>query len=105
MNPRQDRSWKIVFETRELSGDEVKILADNFQGEGWLLFKPNGMISENEVPDAKANSGVKTPSQRLRAVMYLYWEQRGSKGSFDAFYLTEMEKAIEWWKSKLEPES
>lgn len=104
MNPRQDRSWLLKFETRELSGDEVKILADNFQGEGWLLFKPNsGEISLAEVPDGKADAGMKSQAQRLRAVIMVMWKQRGSKGDPEAFYRTAMEKLIEGVKGQLDP--
>lgn len=104
MNPRQDRSWKLVFETRELSGEEVKILADNFQGEGWLLFKPNGNIALDEIPEGDANAGLKSQSQRLRATIMVLWKQQGSKQSPQDFYATYMEKLIEYTKSKLEPE-
>jgi hypothetical protein len=104
MSPKQDRSWKLVFETRELQGEEVKILADNFQGEGWLLFKPNGTIDIDEVPNDVAESGAKTPSQRLRAVLYIMWKQQGGKGDFESFYRTQLEKLIEHIKSRLEPE-
>lgn len=102
MNPRQDRSWLIKFETRELAGEEVKILADNFQGEGWLLFRPNGNITQADVPEGDANAGLKSPSQRLRAVIMVLWKQQGSKGDPNAFYNTYMEKLIEYVKSKLE---
>lgn len=102
MNPKADRSWKLVFETRELAGEEVKILADNFQGEGWLLFKPNESVSLQDIPEGQAESGVKSPSQRLRAVIMVLWKQQGSVGDPDAFYRTYMEKLIEYTKSKLE---
>lgn len=102
MNPKADRSWKLVFETRELAGDEVKVLADNFQGEGWLLFKPNGTVALSEVPEGIAEAGVKSPGQRLRSVIYLLWEQQGKKGDFESFYRTTMEKMIDLIKSKLE---
>jgi hypothetical protein len=101
MNPRADRSWKLVFETRELSGDEVKILADNYQGEGWLVFKPNGDISVSEVPEGKADAGVKTPSQRLRGTIMVLWRQKGSKGDPEAFYRVTMERIIEFIKEQL----
>lgn len=103
MNPRADRSWKLVFETRELTGDEVKILADNFQGEGWLLFKPNDYITPDEVPKGEAESGAKTPSARLRAVIYLLWKQKGGGDDPDAFYRTTMEKILDSLKAQLEP--
>lgn len=104
MNPKADRSWKLVFETRELKGEEVKILADNYQGEGWLLFKPNGTIAEEEVPQDIADSGAKSQSRRLRDVIFVLWKQKGGKGDFETFYRVYLEKLIEYTKSKLEPE-
>ena len=104
MNPRADRSWRIQFETRELNGEEVAVLADNFQGEGWMLFKPNGTITEAEVPDGDADSGVKSQSERLRAVIYILWKQQGGKGDFESFKRVYFEKLIEYVKSKLTPE-
>lgn len=105
MNPKQDRSWKLVFETRELSGDQVKVLADNYQGEGWLLFKPNSTgILSTELPKGDADSGTKSQTQRQRDVLFIFWKQRGEKGDFDGFYRTELEKYIEFVKSKLIPE-
>lgn len=103
MNPRQDRSWLVKFETRELTGEEVKVLADNFQGEGWLVFKPNsGGVELAEVPEQPAESGVKSQSQRLRSVIMVLWKQKGAKGDPEAFYRTVTEKLIESIKDKLE---
>lgn len=103
MNPLKDRSWKIVFNTRELSGDEVSILADAFQGEGWLVYKPNGEVKLEDVPEGHAEVGQKSPSQRLRAKIYIWWKQRGGKGDFESFYRTSMERVIEYIDEKLEP--
>lgn len=104
MNPRADRSWTLKFETRELTGEQVKILADNFQGEGWLLFKPNGDISMEEIPEDNAESGVKSQAQRMRAVIFLDWKQHGEPGDFESYYRTYYEKLIEFGKSKLSKE-
>ena len=104
MSPRADKSWKLTFETRWLTGEEVKILADNFQGEGWLLFKPNGEIDISEVPQGNADSGTKSQSQRLRDVIYVLYKQQGVKSDFETFYRLYLERLIEYVKSKLEPE-
>jgi hypothetical protein len=103
MNPRADRSWRLQFETRELTGDEVKILADNFQGEGWLLFKPNEFVVA-EIPTTEADSGTKSQSQRLRDVIFIMWKQKGGRGDYETYYRLTMEKLIEYIKDKLEPE-
>lgn len=105
LSPKQDRSWKLVFETRELSGDEVKILADNFQGEGWLVFKPNadGVLPE-EVPTSSADAGVKSQAQRLRGAIMVLWKRTGGKGDPEAFYRTMTEKLIEYVLNKIPEE-
>lgn len=102
MSPKADRSWKLVFETRELTGDEVKILADNFQGEGWLVYKPNsdGILPE-EVPASSADAGVKSQAQRLRGAIMVLWRNSGSRGDPEAFYRTFTEKLIEYTLSKV----
>lgn len=100
IRPRADRSWKLSFETRELTGEQVALMADNFQGAGWLLFSPNE-IKEADVPDAPAEPGTKTPSQRLRASIMVLWQQQGSKGDPESFYRSYMERLVEYVKSKL----
>lgn len=105
MNPRQDRSWLLKLETRELSGDEVKILADNFQGEGWLVFKPNDNIAAEEIPQGNADSGTKSQSQRLRDVIFVLYKQKGGSSDFETFYRVTLEKLIEFIKSQLVAES
>jgi hypothetical protein len=45
----------------------------------------------------------KTPSQRLRDVLYVYWKQVESARAFDDFYLAQMNTIIEGFKEKLEP--
>lgn len=105
MSPKADRSWKLVFETRELSGEEVKILADNFQGEGWLVFKPNsdGLKAE-EIPASSADAGMKSQAQRLRGAIMVLWKRTGGKGDPEAFYRTFTEKLIEYTLSKVPEE-
>ena len=103
MSPKKDRSWSLKFETRELKGDEVKVLADAFLGEGWLVFSANEDVETKDIPEAPASRDKKSPSSRLRSVLYVMWEQRGSIGKFDAFYEQKMEDFIEVVKSKLDP--
>lgn len=104
IKPKADKSVKLSFESRELRGEEAALLFDNFQGEGWLLFKPNGTIAEEEVPQDIADSGAKSQSRRLRDVIFVLWKQKGGKGDFETFYRVYLEKLIEYTKSKLEPE-
>lgn len=101
--PKADRSWKLEFETRELIGSEVAMLADNYQGEGWLVFKPNAQgIDLKEVPTNDADAGVKSPAQRLRAVVFKYWKQNVDKGDFEAYWRAYVQKQIEQIGEKID---
>jgi hypothetical protein len=101
---RADKSYKLEFETRELSGNDASILLGLLQQEGFLLYSPNNDITETDIPDEKADSmtGKKTQAQRLRAVLYVIWQQRGQNGSFEQYYQTRLEQIIEQLKEKLE---
>jgi len=101
LNPRQDRSWVIKAETRELSGDQVKILADHFQGEGWLVYSPNE-ISMKDIPKENAESGAKSPSQRLRDRIYILYKEKDIKVDFESFYRTMIERFIEQVQEKID---
>ncbi len=102
--PRADRSYRITFETQELSGEQLAILGNNFQGEGWLVFKPNGDIAIGDIPQTDADAGIESPSVKLRKRLWLLWKQQGKKGSFDNFYLSAMQKFNESVEARLEPE-
>jgi hypothetical protein len=99
-----DRSVKLEFETRELSGLEVAILTDARQTEGWLVYSAKDDIKETDVPDEKPDAmlGQKTQAQRLRGVIYRLWEQSGKKGDSESYYKSIMESLIEQLKERLE---
>ncbi len=100
---RADRTYDLVFNTRELTGIEASFLLGELMKEGWLQYAPN----EDEmvdIPDEKADpmTGTKTQAQRLRAALYVLWKQRGGTGNSEDFYRSYMENIIDQIKSKLE---
>jgi hypothetical protein len=38
---------------------------------------------------------TKTPSQKVRAILYLHWELKSTEETFDEFYKREMDKIID----------
>lgn len=99
----KDKTVKLtVYVARELSGEEKAKIFDMEQLEGWFLFSENE-IQNDDIPkgDAKANSKKESPSQRLRKVLYVYWEQNFSQIDFEQWREQEMEKIIEYYKNKL----
>lgn len=103
---RADGSYKLEFESRELSGMDASNLLSLLRQEGWLLFAPNE-LQEQDIPDEKADSmtNQKTQAQRLRAVIFKIWQTNGQSGSFETYYLYYMEKIIGQLKEKIGDET
>ncbi len=59
---------------------------------------------ETKVPKLKIDTelNAKTPSQRLRGVIFVWWEQMGRPDEFEVFYKKTMEKIIDQVKDKLD---
>lgn len=103
---RQDGSVTVAFGTQELDGNKA---GDLFQLRGKYckaMFSDTNITSlEEEVVDKTpltATQKNKSPSQRLRSVLHVYFSQQGYSIDFDDFYKTELEKIISHYKTKLE---
>lgn len=101
---KADKSVRLEFETRELTGLEIGILADARQTEGWLVYSATDDIADEDIPNEKADPmlGTKTQAQRLRGVIYKIWEQKNKRGDFETYYKTITEQLIEQLKERLE---
>lgn len=53
------------------------------------------------IPDEMELVNGKTPSQRLRAVLWVKWDKEGRKGDFNAFKDREMERIIDQIKESI----
>jgi len=98
---RSDNSVGIRFATQEVMPEEVSELQKLNGAFGWLLFQENS-FTDKDLPKEQAEDKNKTPSKRLRSVLYIFWQQQGSKGDFEVFYRDRMEKLIEMIKGKLD---
>lgn len=97
-NSKVDGSYSLRFTTQELQSDEVSNFHNLRNAIGWLVFAENK--KEIEIPNKEVLDTSKTPSQRLRACIYLYWEQCGKVGDFEVFYRDMMNNYITHTKSK-----
>jgi len=103
----KDKTIKIEFETNELSPEQIQGLAQNLQSFGYLAFKQDTFRTEQLmiIDELKADyeDKNKTPSKRLRDVLFVAYKQQ-SEGflDFESYYQTKMNRFIEHIKSKLE---
>lgn len=100
---RADGSLGFRGVTPELNHAEKVALMELHQQNVKLLIQPIEDSPEAMV-EVKNELGFKTPSQRLRAVLFIEFKQRKPDMTFDVFYGQEMNAIIEDRKTRLEPE-
>lgn len=103
---RVDRTIALTFGSQEI---DSSIAGSLFQMRGQYckvllsdtnVTKPEELIiDETQIQDRRK---IKTPSQKLRAVLFRVHEQTGAaKEDFDEWYKTEMERIVGHYKTKL----
>lgn len=59
-------------------------------------------VQTDEMVSIDREAGQKTPSERLRAVLFLMWQAKKDEWpEFDGFYRSRMEKIIEQLKERI----
>lgn len=105
-----DGGIRIVIDTSEMTDPQelAKLFRLKKGAQGWFLFKDAKMIAM-DVPDydPTATDGPvkKTPSARLRSLMFVYFTQVLGKDpkDFDSYYEAYYDKLADQWKEKLPP--
>ncbi|GAC1503485.1 MAG: hypothetical protein NVS1B10_08590 [Candidatus Saccharimonadales bacterium] len=104
LSTKVDGSISIKLETRELNSADSATLFELRGAEAWTIIAQSEIKEEDvklptERPDPSI--GTKTPSQRLRAVLYRVWQQSGGGTDFESYYRISMERVIDQLKDKL----
>lgn len=94
-NRKKDRSVSLrLTSMQELSNQEFAVIDTLHGASGWMLFSPEE-LQEKDIPKDSPPSSKKTPSQRLRAALFVLWEQTSRSQDFESFYKQRMERIIE----------
>lgn len=103
----KDRSYKVTYETSELSPEQIVGINQSLGQAGYLAFKDSPFKQQEKellsTLEADFEDKRKTPGQRLRGVLYRLWQQ-DSEGyeDFTRYYEFRMEKIISHFKNKLD---
>jgi hypothetical protein len=101
---RKDGGATLKFtSTLELSQTEKMFLLEAGQRDeiGWMVWKPN-KIQVPDLPTEQASEGEKSPSKRMKAILYVEWEQKGKQGTFDGYYRQRMDELCDKLKAQLD---
>lgn len=101
VSPLKDGGMSLRFHTNEIKDPKEKAaLMDFYQNFGWIQFSDQSIHAvPKEAPVREA--GDKTPSQRLRSVLYVLWQERYGDMTFDEYYRQQIEKIIDRIKQEL----
>ena len=103
---RVDGSLSVTVETNELSSSNAGELFSTRGKPSMMYLSPKETISQKEIDQVNeidAEIDGKTPSQRLRNVIYiLFTQQPEGYKDFDSFYKYKMNIITEHLKSKLQ---
>jgi len=101
-----DHGVRLQIDTPELGPEETAKLFNLKKPETivWVAFKDIPLEEKDiDVPEVMDKDvDTKTPSQRLRACLFLYWQQNKKGMDFPLFYQRQMEKWISSIKEKLQ---
>lgn len=103
VSTRADGTIKIVIGTQETSPEQMAALFALKGGQGWFLFSEN-KIQEQDIPEEPSPEfkSDKSPSERLRAVLYVYWQTNTAmKKPFNTWYKDWIEGKIKEIKDYL----
>ena len=96
---KADGSIALSLSTPELQPDEVAAFAGLRNKNLKLVLQPvDG--EPVELKEVKGEFDSKTPSQRMRSVLFILWKELGSDETFDEFYRKRMEIMIGKIKEK-----
>ena len=101
---RVDGSLSFRGVTPELTSTEKVALMDLHNQNVVLLIQPKDHPPEAIVQVQKRILDFKTPSQRLRAVLFIEWKQQKPDCTFDQHYATRIDQMIERIKEHLNPD-
>lgn len=103
----KDRTLKITFETNELNPQDLLGVAENLTAFGYLAFKrePFSEKERQQIESLETNleDTGKTPSQRMRSILYLLYQKDSEEyKSFASYYEGKMEGFNNALKKKLD---
>lgn len=102
VNAKKDKTLSIRLGTQELSPDDSSHLLDLMGKQIFVAFGETD-ITEMEIPEVLPEmKGDKSPSQRMRGIIYKIWEKKTDKKEpFPRYYENYMFRVCELLKDKL----
>ncbi len=103
VNSRVDGSVLFRVITPELTIDQRATLL-SFHGKNARVMVEPLDVATDGLDEVTTEMDVKTPAQRLRAVIFVHYKSANNTDDFETFYRMQMERVISGYKAKNLPE-
>ncbi len=105
--PKVDGSFTLSLNILIPNKEQVNTIIDLYQQEVVVYLKEGSQVTKEEtdiIDNVDLDLGdTKTPSQRLRNVLYVNWQQKNlGYLDFKEYYKFQMNKLVEHFKGKLD---
>ena len=100
---KKDHTLSIKLGTQELSPDDTSKIFDHMGKQIWVAFAQTSLSREDlDIPEVVNDMDKKTPSQRLRDRMAVYFKEKyNTFEGFDDWYKKALEKIGQGYLDKL----
>lgn len=103
----KDKTIKLTFETNELNPQDILSILENTGQFGYLAFKREPFTEQErkviEELETNLEDSAKTPSKRLRGILYRLWQSKPDGfQTFALYYEHTMERICEHYKNKID---
>lgn len=102
VSSRVDASVTVRFITPEMRPSEAGTLL-SLHGKNVTVSLVPEDVPPDELIKVDTERGEKTPSQRLRGVIFAHFKESNAEGDADDFYRKQMNKITEGYKAKYLP--
>ncbi len=100
-----DKTLRLHIDTQEIASKDAATLMMMNDTLGVFVFSPSDIKKEDleDLPEVKAEKGQKTPSQRLRARLFVYFTEhlKKDKSYFDNWYDSELNRIGEKYLERI----
>lgn len=98
-----DRTLSLKVDTQELSSEDTAHIFSFFQKQVWIAIAETPITKEQlNIPDVVDEMETKTPSQRLRDRMAVYYKKKFNKfDGFDAWYKNALDEIGQKYLEKI----
>lgn len=101
LRARKDGSLGLSVSTPEMSPQEKALFFELQNINLDIVITPKDEPNPEEYKIEAGDLDTKSPSQRMRSVLFILWKQDNEGLEFPEYYRRHMEKLIEFLKSKI----